>query len=390
MPSILEQAKSLQKELVEIRRDFHRNPEVAWEEVRTGGIVADYCERLGLKVQRNVAKTGVIATLNAHLSGPALALRADMDALPIEEENSVEYKSTRFGKGHLCGHDAHTTMLMGAVKLLSQYKEQIPFSVRFLFQPAEEVAPGGAEKLLSEGHFEGVNEVMGLHVNPLIPVGVLGLRAGAFMASMDRFEINIEGVGGHGAMPHLAKDPVVAAAEIILALQTIVSRRVDPLEPAVVSVCQIKGGSAFNVIPSHVQLIGTARSLSASVRDKLPEWIAEISASVAATHGATTRVEYVRGTPVLVNHAEAVEKMGHAFRAIGGRASEIKPTMGGEDFAYYLEKAPGCFGFLGAGNDSPETSQCFHHPRYNIDENALPWGVALFVQLVCERAGLKI
>jgi carboxypeptidase Ss1 len=279
-------------------------------------------------------------------------------------------------------------MLMGAAKILTRYKDKIPFPVRFLFQPAEEVPPGGAEKLIEEGHLEGVKEVLGLHVNPLLPVGCLGLRVGPFMASMDKFEINIEGIGGHGAMPHLTRDPVLAAAEIITALQSIVARRIDPLDSGVVSVCQMDAGSAFNVIPARARLIGTARSLTAQTRDLLPKWIEEISVNIARAHGQTARVDYLRGTPVLVNEKNSTEHMGRAFRALGGSESEIKPTMGGEDFAFYLEKAPGCFGFLGAGNGSPETSQCFHHPRYNIDERALPWGTALFVQMVCDRAGI--
>lgn len=388
MPSPLELARAIAPELIEIRRDLHRHPEIAWEEHRTSAIAADFCEKLGLTVMRGVAKTGVIAVLNPEKTGPVLGLRADMDALPIQEENEVPFKSTHAGKGHLCGHDAHTAMLMGAAKLLVRYKDRIPFPVRFIFQPAEEVPPGGAELLIAQGHLEGVSEIMGLHVNPLLPVGCLGLRSGPFMASMDKFEISVEGVGGHGAMPHLSRDPVLAAAQIIVGLQSIVSRRVDPLDSAVVSVCQMDAGSAFNVIPSRARLIGTARSLSPNIHTGLPQWIEEIASGVAKAHGQKISMEYIRGTPVLVNQIEAVEKMGRAFRALGGEETNIKPTMGGEDFAFYLQKIPGCFGFLGAGNGSPETSQCFHHPRYNIDERALAWGAALFVQMVCDRAGI--
>jgi len=389
MPTALELAKAIQPELIDIRRDLHLHPEIAWEEVRTGGIAADFCERLGLKVKRHAAKTGVIAELNAEKPGPILGLRADMDALPIEEENAVPYKSLSAGKGHLCGHDAHTAMLMGAAKILTRYKDQIPFPVRFIFQPAEEVPPGGAEMLIAEGHLDGVGEILGLHVNPLIPVGCIGLRSGPFMASMDKFVINVEGVGGHGAMPHLSRDPVLAAAEIVVALQGIVARRVDPLDSAVVSVCQMDAGSAFNVIPSKARLIGTARSLSAHTREHLPLWVEEIVSGIAKAHGQKATLNYIRGTPVLSNEKSSTEKMGRSFRALGGIESEIKPSMGGEDFAFYLEKIPGCFGFLGAGDGSPETSQCFHHPRYNIDEKALAWGVALFVQMVWDRAGYR-
>jgi amidohydrolase len=390
MSSVLEQARALESEMIDIRRDFHLHPEIAWEEVRTGGKVADFCERAGLKVKRNAAKTGVVAILNADKPGPALALRADMDALPIQEENEVSYKSTLPGKGHLCGHDAHTAMLLGAVKLLTKHKDKIPFPIRFLFQPAEEVPRGGAEVLIAEGHLDGVNEIFGLHVNPLLPTGVLGTCTGPFMASMDRFQIDVEGVGGHGAMPHLCIDPVLCSAEIILALQSIVARRLDPLESGVVSVCQMDAGAAFNVIPSRARLIGTSRSLSRGLRDKLAQWIEEIPTGIAKAHGMKAKVDYVRGTTVLVNTKESTEKLGKAFKALGGSESQIKPTMGGEDFSYYLEKVPGSFGFLGAGDGSPGTSQCFHHPKYNIDEKALAWGTALFAQVVADRAGVKI
>ncbi|GMV78934.1 MAG: N-acyl-L-amino acid amidohydrolase [Planctomycetota bacterium] len=380
-------AQEIEPEIVEIRRDFHRHPEVAFEEVRTSGKVAAYCEQLGLKVLRGAAKTGVIAELNADRPGPILGLRADMDALPIHEENEIEYRSTLNGKGHMCGHDAHTAMLMGAAKLLGKYKDRIHGRVRFFFQPAEEIPQGGAKKLIEEGHLDGVAEMFGLHVNPLLPTGVLGLKDGATMASMDRFELLVEGVGGHGAMPHQTHDPIVTAAEIVLALQTIVARRMDPLEPGVVTVGKIEAGEAFNVIPPRCKLVGTCRSLSKDVWQKIPEWIETIATGIARAHGLDAKLEYTRGTPVLNNTAPAVDEMGAAFRKLGGRDTRIRATMGGEDFAYYLEKVPGCFGFLGAGDGTPATGYCWHHPKYNIDERALAWGSALFVQLVLDRAG---
>lgn len=388
MSTALKLAREMESELIDIRRDLHRHPEVAWQEIRTGGIAADFCEREGYTVCRGAALTGTIAVLNPQKSS-VVALRADMDALPIHEENNVPYRSTTDGKGHLCGHDAHTAMLMGAARILARYRDQIPFQVKLIFQPAEEVPPGGAEMLIKEGHLKGVDEIFGIHVNPLLPTGVLGIRSGPLMASMDKLEITVEGIGGHGAMPHLTRDPVLAAAQIITALQSIVSRRVDPLDQAVVSICQMDAGSAFNVIPGKARLIGTARSLSALTRDNLPLWVEEISSGIAKAHGQKARVDYLRGTPVLVNQKGSVEKMTRAFRALGGSESEIKATMGGEDFAWYLQTIPGCFGFLGAGNGSDETSHCFHHPKYNIDEKALVWGTALLVQLILDRAGIK-
>jgi amidohydrolase len=386
MPSLLDLARAIEPEMVALRRDLHRHPETAWEEVRTAGIVADCCEVLGLKVERGVARTGVIAVLNGEKAGPALALRADMDALPIPEENDAPYRSEAAGKGHLCGHDAHVAMLLGAAKLLAREKERIPFPVWLVFQPAEEVPPGGAELLMAEHRLDGVAEIYGLHVSPLLPVGSLALCPGPMMASMDKFELTIEGRGGHGGMPQLTRDPVPAAAETVLALQSIVARRADPLDAAVVSVCMMEAGSVFNAIPSRARLTGTARSLAKSLREQLPGWIREIACGVAAAHGQRAELDYVHGTPVLVNPLLNAERMGRAFRALGGEVQECRPMMYGEDFAFFLEKIPGCFGFLGAGDGSDRTAQGHHHPRFDLNEQALAWGAALHVQLVLDRA----
>jgi amidohydrolase len=385
MPSALDLARAIEPEMIALRRDLHRHPETAWEEVRTAALIADYCRTLGLKTQCGVAKTGVIAVLNAEKTGPALALRADMDALPIQEENEIPYRSSVAGKGHLCGHDAHIAMLLGAAKLLAREKARIPFPVWFVFQPAEEVPPGGAELLMAEHRLDGVAEIYGLHVSPMLPVGCLMLRTGPMMASMDKFGLLIEGRGGHGGMPQLTQDPVPTAAEMVMALQSIVSRRVDPLEAAVVSVCMMEAGSVFNAIPSRARLTGTARSLAKPLREQLPRWIREIADGVAAAHGQQAQLEYVHGTPVLVNPAVNTEKMKNAFRTLGGEVHDCRPMMYGEDFAFFLEKIPGCFGFLGAGDGSDGTAQGFHHPRFDICEEALVWGAALHLQLVLDR-----
>lgn len=386
MPSVLDLARTIEEEMIALRRDLHRHPETAWEEVRTAAVVADFLRALGLEVRCGVAKTGVIGVLNGDKSGPAVALRADMDALPIAEENDTPYRSGVAGKGHLCGHDAHMAMLLGAAKLLVGFKERIPFPVWFLFQPAEEVPPGGAELLMAEHRLDGVGEIYGLHVTPLLPVGTLALCAGPMMASMDKFELTIEGRGGHGGMPHLAFDPVPVAAETVLALQSIVSRRADPLDAAVVSVCMVEAGSVFNAIPSRVRLTGTARSLAKPLREALPGWIGQIADGVAAAHGQQARLAYVQGTPVLVNPPANAERMRRAFRNLGGEIHDCRPVMYGEDFAFFLEKIPGCFGFLGAGDGSAETAQGLHSSCFAICEQALAWGAALHVQLVLDRA----
>jgi amidohydrolase len=384
--SALALARAVEPEMIALRRDLHRHPETAWEEVRTGALVADFCRALGLRTQAGAARTGVIAVLNAHRDGPALALRADLDALPIGEESDFPWRSAVDGKGHLCGHDAHVAMLLGAARILAGLAGSIPFPVWFLFQPAEEVPPGGAELLMAEGRLEGVGEIYGLHVDPLLPVGTLSLSQGPMMAGMDKFELTIEGRGGHGATPQFARDPVLAAAETIVALQSIVSRRVDPFDAAVVSVCTLEAGGAFNVIPPRVKMTGTARSLSGPLRERLPGWMREIAGGVAAAHGQRAHLDYLHGTPVLVNPPAKAERMSRAFGALGGKVQPCRPLMWGEDFAFFLEKIPGCFAFLGAGDGSEGTAQGLHHPRCNISEEALAWGAALHVQLVLDRA----
>ena len=384
MPTILEDARAIANEIIALRRDFHQHPEIGFEELRTGEKIAQYCEKLGLNVRR-AAKTGVIADLNKGNSGSVLAFRADIDALPVQEENEITYRSRTPGRGHLCGHDAHTAMLLGAAKLLVRHAERLKRPVRLIFQPAEEVINGGAELLIKENVLDGVGEIYGLHVTPQLATGTLGTRVGPLMASMDRVDIAIEGTGGHGAFPHRCHDPVLAGAEIVQALQSIVSRRVDPLEPAVLSITQFHAGDAFNVIPARAQLAGTARSLSPNVRKNLPVWIQEIASGAAAAHGTRAGSKFTFGTPVLVNERDSVERVREAFGALDGKVVEAGPMMGGEDFAFYLEKVPGAFAFLGAGDGTPATAQGFHHPRYNIDEKALAWGAAFFVQLALER-----
>lgn len=389
MGNALQWARDGHSQVVEFRRRLHQHPEIAWEEVQTTAFVADQCRNAGLTVRLLDGRTGLVADLNGDRSGPVLAFRADMDALPIQEEGSHTFRSKVAGKAHVCGHDAHVAMLLGAVGILARMREQFPFPIRFLFQPAEEVVPGGAQAFIEAGFLDGVGEIFGLHVTPQLPVGVIGTRPGPLMASMDRFELAVTGRGGHGAMPHLTHDPIPVAAEIILALQTIVGRRIDPLEPAVVSVCQIAAGDAFNVIPQECHMAGTARSLSAAIRKRLPQLIGEISEGVAKAHEMKAALKYEHGTPVLSNHAESVEKMVRSFRSLGGRDQEIPATMGGEDFAYYVERVSGCFGFLGAGSESTRDAGSLHHPRFEIDEEALAWGSAAFVQLALDRAAQK-
>jgi len=380
-------AGSVEREAVRLRRDLHRHPELGFEELRTTELAVDWLRRSGLEVVRPEGATGAIGRLvPPGWAGrrPGIALRADLDALPIAEASGLEFSSEVPGKAHLCGHDAHTAMLLAAARALAAERRRLPRPVTFIFQPAEECIPNGAPVMIRAGALRGVAEVYGLHVAPDRPLGVLALRPGPMMASMDRFEMTVVGRGGHGAMPHTTRDPVVAAAAVVMALQTVVSRQNDPLEPAVVSVCTLHAPGAFNVIPAAVRLSGTARSLSRELYTALPERIRRTAAGAARACGCGLRFGYSRGTPVLVNSAGPVERVRGLWRdlAAAGAARETvenRPTMGGEDFAYYLDRVPGCFAFLGAAPRRPGGS--YHNPAFAIDERALKLGVALHLCL---------
>ncbi len=387
----LKLAGKVEAEAVRLRREIHRHPETGFEEFRTTELIVDYLEKLGLDVTRPRGATGAIGRLRppgAAGRRPAVALRADIDALPMGEETRLPFRSQVPGKGHLCGHDAHTAMLLAAARALAAQRKKLPRPVTFIFQPAEECIPNGAPVMIKAGALDGAAEVYGLHVGPDRPVGVLAARPGPMMASMDRLDMTVTGRGGHGAMPHATRDPVVASAAVITALQTVVSRQVDPLDPAVVSVCTVEAPGAFNIIPTRVRLSGTSRSLSPEVHRKLPEMIRRTAAGAAKGYGCRVRCRYRRGTPVLVNSREGFERMAGLWAGLcragaAKRLVENQPTMGGEDFAFYLQKLPGCFAFLGAAPRRPQGS--FHNPRFLIDERALRLGAALHMSLALEK-----
>ena len=385
--SLYAEALAIEGTLVRLRRQIHEQPELAFEERKTAALVAERLEALGLEPVTGLAETAVLARIEGGRAtgAPAVALRADMDALPIDEAGDAPIRSRVPGCAHLCGHDAHTAILLGAAEILCARRESLARPVLLVFQPAEEVTDGGASRLVAAGALEGVAEIYGLHVNPDLPVGTLGLRAGATMAAMDRFEVAVLGRGGHGAMPHHARDPVAAAAAVIQALQGVVARRLDPVEHTVISVCSVHGGSAFNAIPDRVDLGGTARTISAPTREAVEALIAEVASSAAAGLGCTAETRYVRGTPVLVNDARAAERTARLWRSEGGpgaQVADIRPTMGGEDFAYYLEHVPGCFAFLGAAPEAPDDrAGSFHNPAFRIHEACLARGAALLAAL---------
>jgi amidohydrolase len=376
------EVESLERALVEWRRDFHRHPEVEFEERRTSQVIRKFLEDLEMSV-RAAAGTGLIAVLEGRPGGRTVALRADMDALPLTEEGDKEYISQNPGAAHACGHDGHMAILMGTAKILARWKERFHGRVVFLFQPAEEKPPGGAKLMVEAGVLEGVDAVFGLHLWQLLPTGCVGIVKGPMMANSDSFSIAVKGRGGHGSMPQATVDPILAASHLVVNVQSIVSRNVDPLKPCVVSFGMIRGGTTFNVIPGEVTLTGTVRSFQPEVQKLVETRLREIAEETGRVFGATCTFEYEKGYPALVNHADMVDLVLRVARQILGeeRIRPFEPIMGGEDFAYYLQKVPGAFFFLGMGDGQHHPH---HHPAFDIDERALPQGVMLLTAIALE------
>ena len=383
MPGI-NRIAAFHEEMIAWRQDIHRNPETAFEEHRTAAFVAQQLEGFGLEVRRGLAGTGVVATLRAGGGARAIALRADLDALHIQEKNALPYTSCVPGKMHACGHDGHTAMLLGAAKYLAETRK-FDGVVHFVFQPAEE-NEGGGRVMVEQGLFDQFpcEAIYGMHNWPGMPVGQFAIRPGPMMASYDVFEIVVEGRGSHGAMPHQSIDPVVAAAQIVLGLQTIVSRNVKPIDAAVVSVTQIHGGDTWNVIPESVVLRGTTRCFRRDVRDQMERRIGEIAAGIASAMGATATLRYERRYPALVNQDEAVRRAAAAARDIVGDPAkvemEIEPVMGSEDFAFMLERKPGAYIMI--GNGGGEGGRMLHNARYDFNDAILPIGASYWARLV--------
>ncbi|HVH73562.1 MAG TPA: M20 aminoacylase family protein [Stellaceae bacterium] len=380
--SILPELSDDQDELTAIRHDIHAHPELAFSEERTADIVAKKLAEYGCEVYRGLAKTGVVGTLRQGNATRAIGLRADMDALPMQELNEFTHRSQNEGRMHACGHDGHTTMLLGAAKHLSRTRN-FEGTVHFIFQPAEE-GHGGGRKMVEEGLFEKFpcDAVFAMHNRPGLPVGTIGTRPGPLLAAADRFDIRIKGRGTHAAHPHSGTDPFIIGAEIVLALQTIASRNVDPLESAVVSVGFMRGGTAYNVIPDEVHIGGTTRSFRPAVQDLVERRLGEIARGVATLHGAEAAVEYRRGYPPTVNHAAEAKFAADVAAEIFGAEHvipDMAPSMGAEDFSYMLKARPGAMLWLGNG---PGEGGCFlHNARYDFNDAAIPYGVGFFVRL---------
>lgn len=362
------------------RRHLHAHPELGFREYETTAFIRSLLEEWGLPYEAPLP-TATVARVCGDIPGPVLVIRADIDALPIQEESIVSYASTRPGVMHACGHDGHTAILLGLAKLLSRSRDTLRGEVRLLFQPAEEPADSGAPKVIESGTLDGAMAIVGLHVRSVMDTGVIALTDGVNLASDDRFDITVVGAGGHGGYPHQTTDALTIAAGLVTQLQTLVSRRVDPMSPAVVSVGSLHAGDAYNVIPGEARMSGTIRTLSPGTRDILESELIGLAKAYAAAHHAKAEVAFYRGTPPLINHSGAVEFVRPAAEAAVGadRVVSLPPRMGGEDFAYYGEHLPSVFAVIGAGD---ETSFPQHHPRFDINEEVLAIGLAFFRQIV--------
>ena len=376
------QIQSLKNKIIETRRDFHKHPELSFQEKRTSHIVAKQLESFNIKVQRNIGKTGVVGTLNGNNPGKTIAFRADMDALPIQETGDSTYKSVNDGIMHACGHDAHTSMLLGAAEVLSNMKNNINGTIKFIFQPAEE-GFGGAKFMINDGAIDGVDAIYGLHVWNYQKSGTVGIKTGPVMAAADIFSIKIKGVGGHGAAPQGTIDCIVVASHLIQAFQTIVSRNTNPLESTVVTIGQINGGDNFNIIADEITLEGTTRAYTEKNRLLIKNRMNEIIKGIELTFGAKIILDYKDGYPPVINNESITENVTEAAKKIVGE-NVIVPylSMGGEDFSYFSNEIPGCFFFLGtAPKDRPLMSVPQHCSHFDIEEEAMLIGSSIFVEL---------
>lgn len=381
--SIRKEIRKIEAEMIALRRDFHQHPETGFDLKRTAGIVSEKLESFGIKTVTGIGQSGVVGDLKGAMPGHVIALRADMDALPIQETSEVAYKSVVEGKMHACGHDGHMAILLGTAKVLAEMQSKIKGTVRFIFQPGEE-GDGGARFMIADGCLDGVEEIYGLHVWNYMPYGKVGTRSGPVLAAADIFDINVKGIGGHGATPQGTVDAVVVASQLVQMLQTIVSRNTNPLESTVVTIGQIKGGHNFNVIADNVQLRGTARSFTEANRQMIKQRMAEIVEGLSRASGAVIELDYQDGYPPTINEPGAYQKCKMAAKKIVGEGyGDPYITMGGEDFSYYLQKVPGCFLFVGSAPDAEELMRVPHHAsHFDFDERVLILGASIFLQLI--------
>lgn len=373
MEKLFSSLDAIYDEIVRIRRHLHKHPELSFEEVETPQYIADFHQNLGHEVKTGVGGNGVVAYLKGSSDGPTVALRADFDALPIQEETGLDFQSVNEGVMHACGHDGHTATLLGVAKVLNQMKEELKGTIVFIHQHAEELPPGGAEPMIEDGALEGVDVIFGTHLQAQTPLHEINYRTDALQASADRFEIKILGKGGHGAMPQDTKDSILIASQLVDNLQQIVSRRVSPLDSAVLSVCSFEAKGPYNVIANSAKLEGTVRTLNEETRSFMEKEIKRVVEGTTHLSNSDFEYEYHRGYPVLVNHKKETEFVMEIAETVPGvdEIKEIDPIMGGEDYSYYLQKVKGTYFFTGAEPKNSSDPYPHHHPEFDIDEEAL-------------------
>ncbi|MGB9811329.1 MAG: M20 family metallopeptidase [Dictyoglomus turgidum] len=387
--NIKEDIQKIMPEVINIRRDIHMYPELGFQEFRTSQLIASYLENLELEVRKNIAQTGVLGILRGKEEGKTILLRADIDALPLEELNDVPYKSKNKGIMHACGHDGHIAILLGTAKILAKYKDQIKGIVKFAFQPAEELPPGGAEPMIKEGILENpyVDKVYALHLANHLKVGKIAVRKGFFCAQADAFTIKVKGRGGHGSTPDKCIDPIIISTHIVQALQEIPSREIDPHTPFVLSICKIQSGNTFNVIPEDAEIEGTVRTFDKNLAETISKRIETISKNIAEAFRGRAEIEYQFGYPPGKNDEKEAEFVKKIAEEVVGKENVIedKPSMGGEDFSYFLEERPGAMFWLGSGNEERGLNHPHHSPYFDFDESAMAIGIEMFVRIVLEN-----
>jgi amidohydrolase len=377
---IKKEVENIKEYIIEKRREFHRFPEPSWQEYKTSEKIKRELEKMKIPF-KPIGKTGIIAEIKGDKKGKKIALRADIDALEIEELNDIEYKSEKKGLMHACGHDGHMAMLLGAAKILKKHEHKIKGTIKLIFQPAEELG-NGAKEIIASGEIDDIDNIFGLHLWSGIPTEKIGVKEGEQMASADLFRINIKGKGGHGSLPHQGVDAALVSSAIIMNLQSIVSREITPLDTIVVSVGKIKAGTRYNIIAHEGIIEGTVRCFNNEIRRTIPERIKRIAENTAKTYRAKASLEYDFGPPPLINEETSVELAKESIKKLFGENAflYIGKITAAEDFAYYLEKIPGVFVFVGSGNNKKKTDFPHHHPMFNIDEDSLLIGTALHIR----------
>lgn len=381
--------RDVQDEVTAWRRHLHKYPELSFQEEKTSQFIYETLQSFGQLEISRPTKTSVMARLIGAHPGKVLAIRADIDALPIGEENALSYSSQHPGVMHACGHDGHTAILLGTAKILSGLKDQINGEVRFLFQHAEELAPGGAEQMVQAGVMDGVDIIIGAHLWSPLETGTFGVSAGPVMAAPDTFSISLTGYGGHAGLPHQTVDAIAIGAQVVTNLQHVISRNMDPLDNVVLSITKFTSGSAMNIISGSVEIAGTVRLLNTELRPTISKLMERVVKGVTEAHGATYHLSYNGGVDAVVNDAAVVSIIQESVRELWGNEAlvEMKPNMGAEDFSAFLKKAPGTYFFTGTGNREKETDYPHHHPRFNIDEDSLINGVNIFVHATLKLLG---